>query len=175
MQPMRGYIGPQDNPGVLIIDPSEDQVYVRYALLTHGSGELIFPELLLDDWGHEIRTLALYQWIHENGDHFPRAELFGFDKTGKDQQHFLRELDFRSAFPCYGYVNQASSLSEGVRLDYFIVVDNESFPPYGPVDLSSYKFPMTNADVNWLKANEEDALQLAATLPGRLDSNAEDK
>ena len=64
---------------LILLDESADKCYLAFTFLEQGTEREIFPESLLDDWGHEIKTLALYDWVLENGLHFPRAEIFGFE------------------------------------------------------------------------------------------------
>ncbi|MCA9982085.1 MAG: hypothetical protein KDD89_14675, partial [Anaerolineales bacterium] len=55
-----------------------EAVFLRYALTEMGTERPIFPAVVLDDWGRENKQLGLYHWIREEGDMFPRAEVFGY-------------------------------------------------------------------------------------------------
>lgn len=103
--------------GLLWLDESAaSDIYLRYALVTIGREDEIFPALLLDDWGNEMRKLDIYRWMREEGDLFPRAELFGYDWQGQEEQCFLRELELHLRLPCYAYLDPEAPLAQGVRL-----------------------------------------------------------
>ncbi|MCA9938233.1 MAG: hypothetical protein KC418_06305 [Anaerolineales bacterium] len=107
----------RDQETVLWLDHTvADIVFVRYALVTIGREEEIFPAFLLDDWGNEQRRLSLYQWVREEGDRFPRAEIFGANLGGEDEQCFLREMERHMSLPCYAYLDADAPLSTGARL-----------------------------------------------------------
>ena len=87
---MKGRLLDEGSRPALLLDETAGPIVLRYALVRQGTEEHILPAFLLDDWGAEIKGLALYRWIEEQGDYFPRAELFGFDAGGGETQVFLR-------------------------------------------------------------------------------------
>jgi len=150
--------------GALIIDPARGKVFLRYALVRLGTDDLVFPELVLDDWGHERKNLLLYRWIYENGYQFPRAELFGYDFHGGEQQHFLRELDLQSRYPCFGYTGRYAPLNEGIEMSFIVNVRDES-PQAEPLkDKSEFDWPIRNAAVEWWQAPPDIALEFGDSL-----------
>lgn len=76
-------------------------LHLLFPFITRGDEIHIFPASVLDDWGQEIKGMELYEWVRENGEQFPRAELFGMDKNGRSIQEFLRGLEIYFRFPCY--------------------------------------------------------------------------
>lgn len=107
---------------LLLLDPEPTEetavsLTLRYAVVIMGPEEHVIPALLLDDWGHEIRGLAIYDFVREHGDQFPRAEIFGFDMDGSETQLFLRSLELYQRWPCYAYPRPDTPLAEGVLLD----------------------------------------------------------
>ncbi len=95
----------QDSTLTLIdATPTEEtavSLHLLFPFITRGDEIHIFPASVLDDWGTEIRGMQLYEWIRENGEQFPRAELFGMDVNGRSTQEFLRGLEIYFRFPCY--------------------------------------------------------------------------
>ncbi|MFZ0546002.1 MAG: hypothetical protein WAM60_11220, partial [Candidatus Promineifilaceae bacterium] len=51
----------------LVWDVSADPIYLRFAFVTLGKEDHVFPAFVLDDWGNEIKGVGLYEWIQENG------------------------------------------------------------------------------------------------------------
>jgi hypothetical protein len=134
---------------ILLMDEKTDPVYLAYALVERETDVEIFPESLLDDWGHEISSLNLYDWIQENGLQFPRAEVFGSDKTGIRKQCFLRELDLVIRYPCYVYNSKSAPLNEGRRLEAILIPDQKLIEPKRIKPPDVIPKPMLNADVSW--------------------------
>jgi hypothetical protein len=100
---------------------SENLIFLAYALVTQGPELQILPSVLLDDWGNEIKGLSIYQWIHENGLHFPRAEVFGFNPTGAPTQYFLRDLELFAKYPVYAFTAQDAPDSSGVPVGVILI------------------------------------------------------
>jgi hypothetical protein len=163
-QSIQGELHISDDHGVFHLDQSSPEVCLRYALVELSTGALFFPELLLYDWGHEIITLDLYRLIKENGPHFTRAEVFGFDLEGSDRQYFLRELDLLSRYPCYGYVNVDAHLSEGIEVNDFVIAVNESIQVQRFPDSGEIIWPMSNAAVRWWQVDSKDSGAFAKSL-----------
>lgn len=134
---------------VLLLDDQAQPVYLCFALVVRDSEVEILPESLLDDWGHEINSFYLYEWIQENGFQFPRAEIFGFDSRGKQMQCFLRELDLTTLYPCYVFDSIQTPISAGVLIDAILIPDHRIFQPRRinrPTDIEA---PLKNSRVNW--------------------------
>lgn len=132
-----------------------DSLYLRYAFVTQGVEYHVLPAFVLDDWGTEIRSLELYEWVQDYGDQFPRAELFGFDLSGKATQHFLRELELYSKLPCYAYPAKDTLLAQGVQIDTILLPDTDvttvqkiKRPPAAEVGR-----PLHSARVSWWRVN----------------------
>ena len=163
-QSVHGELLSSSKSGALVMDPSHSKVLLRYALPLLGTDELVFPELALDDWGHERKKLHLYRWIYENGYQFPRAELFGYDINGHEQQYFLRELDLQSKYPCFGYAENDTPLSEGIELSFMVVVREDSSQAELLEAGSEIDWPMRNAAVDWWQDTLGGAIKLAESL-----------
>jgi hypothetical protein len=103
---------------LLLFDPNpteqnQHSIYLRYAFFLLGSECPVFPGMILDDWGGEITGIKMYRWIRENGDSFPRAEIFGLNQAGESEQYFVRELDLTLKIRCYAYPDKAAALESG--------------------------------------------------------------
>lgn len=134
------------------IQPEPDAaplIYVRYAFITLGVEEHIFPAFLLDDWGNEIKGLALYDWVAEFAPQFPRAELFGFDESGQETQLFLRELEQYAKWPCYAYPTADASIAEGVLIEAVLLPDETVTEPTKVKRPSWVERPLRQAQVQW--------------------------
>ena len=134
---------------------AENLIYLRYALVTRGRGDHIFPASVLDDWGKEKSNLGLYEWILEYGDQFPRAEIFGFDPDGSETQAFLRAMEHFARFPCYGYDTADPGVAGGHLLSAILLPDPQTPAPERikkPIDL---KLPLSHARVTWWRVPAE--------------------
>jgi hypothetical protein len=113
---------------ILLLDPELPPVTLRYAFAELYGEAHVLPALLLDDWGKVIKNLALYRWVRQYGDQFPRAELFGFYPDGREAQYFLRELDLHHRHPCYVYANPDAPLAAGALLDAILLAGTNAEP-----------------------------------------------
>lgn len=134
---------------VLLLDDQTLPVYLCYALIVRESEVEIYPESLLDDWGHEIKSLYLYEWIQENGLLFPRAEIFGFDSSGKRKQCFLRELDLMARYPCYALEGIRTPLSAGVFIEAILIPSRHIIQPKRIKRPHEIEGPLRDALVSW--------------------------
>lgn len=132
-----------------------DSLYLRYAFVTQGTDNHVLPAFVLDDWGTEIRSLELYEWVQDYGDQFPRAELFGFDLSGKATQYFLRELELYSKLPCYAYPAKDTPLAQGVQINAILLPDTGVTTPHRTKrpPVAEVGRPLHSARVRWWCAN----------------------
>ncbi|MBK8985034.1 MAG: hypothetical protein IPM39_02975 [Chloroflexi bacterium] len=128
-----------------------DSLYLRFALVVRGPEDHVLPGLLLDDWGHEIRGLEIYQFIRDHGDSFPRAEVFGFDMDGSETQLFLRSLELHVRWPCYVYTSTDVPLVEGLRLHAILLPTAGVAAPQAikKPDQAAIERPLRGAQVSW--------------------------
>lgn len=130
---------------------TEASLYLRYALVVRGPDDHVMPALLLDDWGNEIRGLKIYEFLREQGDQFPRAEIFGFDMDGSEAQLFVRSLELYGRLPCYVYTDVTVPLAEGVLLTAILLPDTETTELVRVEKASEMgvKRPLSSARVSW--------------------------
>lgn len=125
------------------------EFYLRYALTVMGTEAHIFPALLLDDWGNEIKKLALYKWIRDHGELSPRAEVFGYTREGQETQYFLRELENYFKHPLYVFPAKATPLGEGKLVSAVMLTGDPEMQPIQikrPADLAA---PLRRSAVAW--------------------------
>ncbi len=139
--------GNQDAPGA-------QPVYVRYAYRLRGTEVPIFPGLLVDDWGQERRDLGLYQWVYEEGQRFPRTEIFGYEQDGSETQVFLRALEIFMTLPCFAYEKRSLPVEAGRPLHAIFVPDEHHAGRPARIALPEETgWPLRHAAVRWLRAN----------------------
>jgi len=142
----------QSHEGIaLILDKSGYPYTLRFGLIVRDLETFILPEMLLDDWGHEIGYPALYEWISEHGDRFPRAEVFGSDLQGRSVQYFLREIDLDARLPCYAYSSDRQSLVDGQLLNSILIPDTDVVEQTRIDPPREFARPLRNARVKWWK------------------------
>jgi hypothetical protein len=134
------------------IKPSKDAqnlIYLRFALVTRGPGDKIFPAFVVDDWGKERSNLGLYEWILEKGDRFPRAEIFGFDPDGSETQVFLRAMEHFARFPCYAYTGSGFGVAGGTLVSVILLPDDQVTEPARIETPQEMALPLSHARVTW--------------------------
>jgi hypothetical protein len=125
------------------------EFYLRYALTVMGPETHVFPALLLDDWGNEIKKLGLYKWIRDNGELSPRAELFGFTSEGQSSQWFLRELELYFKYPLYVFPTRETALNEGKLVSVVMVTGDPEMQPEQIKRPAELDAPLRRSDVAW--------------------------
>jgi len=138
---------------------SADLVTLRYAFVTRsrGEGDHIFPAFILDDWGREIRSLKLYSWVRENGERFPRGEIFGFEQDGRETQCFLRELELYARLPCYAYRSEERDIADGQIINAIFLPDPTALEPQKITRPAEIRRPLRAAWVTWWRIPQNGA------------------
>jgi hypothetical protein len=161
-QRISGKLLEHDNKyGLVVYDLKPDQgaknlLILRYAFVTRsrGGGDHIFPASILDDWGRELRSLRLYRWMRENGERFPRAEIFGYEKDGRETQCFVRELELYATFPCYAFLNPEQPVSDGRLISAIFLPDASAKEVRKIAKPSDVRRPLRSARVTWWEVPE---------------------
>jgi hypothetical protein len=138
--------------------PEVSLVHLRYALVEMGTERPFWPSFILDDWGRKISGLEMYRWLHEEGERFPRAEIFGYDANWVEEQGFVRAMELHFRHPCWAYPTAETPLAEGVRLRHVLVVEEGMVgaellakPPAGVPE------PLGRTQLKWWRVGEETA------------------
>lgn len=131
-------------------EQTADSLYLRFAFVLRGVETHIFPAELLDDWGNAVTGWALYEWVLEYADQFPRAEIFGFDGQGREMQCFLRDLEVMEPVRCYAYPTNETAWAEGASL-VAMLLPKEGITSAKPVErpILEGKRPLSAAKVTW--------------------------
>lgn len=124
-QKINGLLLYKDDVAAVFLDDSASAVTLALGLYEKDSDAVILPESILDDWGHEISPSSLYEWLQENGDQFPRAEVFGQDLEGKTIQRFLREIELVGKFPCFAYKPDKKCTKQWIRMRAIIILNTK--------------------------------------------------
>lgn len=138
----------EDGSVGLLLAEGAGPVHARYGLVVLGTERVVFPALALDDWGHERKTMGLYRWIYEEGQRFPRAEVFGFTEQGRETQIFLRDLEIFMRYPLFVYESGKAPVEDGRRVEVVMVAGEgetgrlEGAPP-------EIGWPLRHAAVRW--------------------------
>lgn len=140
----------EDGTTGLLLAEGAGRVYVRYGLVMLGTERVVFPALALDDWGHERRSMALYRWIYEEGQRFPRGEVFGFTADGRETQIFLRDLEIFMKYRLFAYESGKSPVEEGRRVEVVLVADGDWEGDAVPAEVG---WPLRHAAVRWEGVN----------------------
>jgi len=148
-----------------------DLITLRFPFVTRGpgGGDHIFPSFILDDWGREIRSLKLYDWVRDHGDRFPRGEIFGFERDGRDTQCFLRELELYARLPCYAYLSEDQPISEGLVLRAVLLPDVSVENPRRIESPTYLKRPLREARVTWWQVPQDYEILDLSQLKSRPD------
>lgn len=128
---------------------SEQSLTLRLAFVVMGTEVPLFPSFLVDDWGGEVRGTAVYSWVRENGNQFPRAEIFGFDRQGNSVQFFVRELELYARLLCFAYPNAQTPLAEGKLVHAVLLPDASAAEVEKIKRPSEIKRPLASARVTW--------------------------
>ena len=152
---MNGHLYQKNGEMALLIDNAAAPLFLRYAYLIHGPEDPIFPAFLLDDWGREIRKLELYHWVEQNGNEFPRAEIFGYELNGQETQVFLRALELYARLPCYVFPDKTTPVNQGHLLQHILIPDpsiTQPTPIKRPNDLT---LPLARARLTYWHINPQ--------------------
>lgn len=164
-QKIRGSVVERGEKVAVLMEPESDSegpsVWLTFALVTMGKEEHILPGLVLDDWGNEISSLNLYSWLRENGDCFPRAEVFGTDIAGVPLQIFVRALELFASYPLYVSHQAQDGL---VRAHTIIVAEGSAISPERIPVPDSVSLPLREARVEWWRADVDQPSQLDLIL-----------
>ncbi|MEW5988088.1 MAG: hypothetical protein AB1791_15765 [Chloroflexota bacterium] len=137
---------------------------LRLALVEQGSEQPFWPSFVLDDWGQEIKGLELYDWLQENGLRFPRAEVFGYDQSGRSDQCFMRALDHSARYLCYAYPDDQTPLTEGILLEgvLWTQAGTAGVQPVGrPAAVTA---PLRHARLRWWLVDPETILDFGFSI-----------
>ncbi len=132
-----------------LVEGEEPAVYLAFALVTQGIAAQLLPAVLLDDWGNEIKGLGLYDWVRENGLHFPRAEVFGQTPAGETGQYFLRDMELFAPTPVYAATDKTAPIATWLPLGAVLLPDAALLAPQPAAPPDGLTGPLRLARVSW--------------------------
>lgn len=147
--------------GALIVGPVEKLVFLSFTFRVLTAEEYILPESILDDWGHEITGLGLYEWVRQNGERFPRAEVFGYNLAGQARQFFVRELEFLGRYSCLGWSDENSPIRDALTIEAILVADQTADNLKQVPKPLLKSIPIKYADVGWWTFNPTSKLDVS--------------
>lgn len=130
-------------------EPEAEGVYLAFALTTQGIAAQIVPAVLLDDWGKEIKGLALYEWVAEHGWRFPRAELFGVSPHGEATQYFLRDMELLAPLVVYAAADKSLPIGDWLPVQAVLIPDEALFAPEPAEAPAGLTGPLNKARISW--------------------------
>ena len=156
-QRLNGHLFHRKGQIILLLADDGPELFLRFAYVRRGVETNIFPSFLLDDWGSEVRKLALYRWIDEFGEQFPRAEVFGLASDGKELQLFLRDLEIHMRLPVFAFKDKGAPLDEGVVVNSFVQlkIGADFVKVKRPAQL---KAPLKRSALTWWSGDEASIL-----------------
>ena len=146
---VEGTLFAQDERAAFVWRPGARRYFMRLGFILRGSEVVLFPESLLDDWGHEIASVELYDWVSNNGLDFPRAEIFGYDLTGLPAQCFVREVDLMAGYACYFFESAGAAMTSGVCANAILLPEPGSGRPQRVPVPAGIDAPLAEASVEW--------------------------
>lgn len=144
--------------------PEPTLYHVRYALTLRGSEQPILPVSMLDDWGNEINKLKLYQWLRDEGDLYPRSEVFGFDLTGKETQNFVREIELNDKYPMYIFTDVDQPIEDAQRINTVVIITDAVADRAAIKPPKTVPQPLRRARVEWYGVSPEAAASLQQSV-----------
>lgn len=146
------------NGGTAVVIPESPPaeaapLFLRFALVLQGVEWPLLPAFVLDDWGRERRKLSQLTWIYENGDFFPRAEIFGYVKKPQEgwveTQEFVRDLELMSRWPVFAYANKTDPPDSGIRIRYMGLENEKGTEMVKTKRPERFAMPFTRASLQW--------------------------
>ncbi|MDX1613287.1 MAG: hypothetical protein R3300_03195 [Candidatus Promineifilaceae bacterium] len=120
-RPFRARLTRHQDQTALLLTNSAEPILLRFAFVKYGSEEPLFPALILDDWGGNVTGAAMYSWYRDFADQFPRAEVFGYEATGRYVQRFVREFEIYDQLACYAYPHRDAPVDAGQEVHHVLL------------------------------------------------------
>ena len=103
-----------------------DKLWLRFGFAFRGTEKPLIPSFVKDDTGNEEHRLRFLEWVYNDGDHYPRSEIFGYEldhnKNWVPMQCFIRELELSLRFFTWVVDDLKVGPGDGLRVHRFGVV-----------------------------------------------------
>lgn len=108
------------------IPAGSQQLWLRFGFALRGSEKPVIPSFVIDDDGKEEHRLRFLEWVYNEGDRYPRSEVFGYELDHNnlwiDMQCFIRELELSLRFYTWVVEDPKAGPGDGLRVDRLGVV-----------------------------------------------------
>ncbi|MEM7802682.1 MAG: hypothetical protein AAF633_26055 [Chloroflexota bacterium] len=132
--------------------PQFETYFMRFAFVIQGIERPFLPAFAMDDWGTEIRKLSIYQWLFQDGDQYPRTEIFGFEQEHNGSwiqtQRFLREFELGLKYPTFAVTNKSGFPKREDTIDGIGIIDHEIDQVIRVSALKSWPMPLKRTSVS---------------------------
>lgn len=125
-----------------------ERLYLRFGFVFMGTEKPLIPSFLKDDHGNENHRLRLMEWVYQQGDMYPRSEIFGYELNDSrewvETQVFVRELELSIRFFTW-VVEDLKAPPAGLRVHRFAVSDQNVTEPIKIRKPESWVLPLQRA------------------------------
>ena len=109
-----------------------DRLFLRFGFVFMGTEKPLIPSFLKDDHGNENHRLRLMEWVYQQGDMYPRSEVFGYEvneaREWVETQVFVRELELSIRFFTW-VVEDLKAPPAGLPVHRFAIFDRNVTEP----------------------------------------------
>jgi len=105
-----------------------DRLWLRFGFAFRGTENPLLPSFVKNDTGEEEHRLRFLEWVYNDGDRYPRSEIFGYELDHKgnwvDMQCFIRELELSHRFYTWVVDDLKGGPGDGLRVDRLGIVQD---------------------------------------------------
>ena len=102
------------------VPAGSDLLWFRFGFAFRGTEKPLIPSFVKDDTGNEEHRLRFLEWVYNDGDHYPRSEIFGYEldhhKNWVPTQCFIRELELSLRFFTWVVDDLKAGPRDGLRV-----------------------------------------------------------
>ena len=107
---------------------AQGDVFARYGITFLGKPHLsLAPDLVVADYGEMLVGEAMWQFLMQSAHLYPRADVCGLDKDGKEEMVALKQLDLDHPYDVFVYRSDQDRRPLA-RLSGLIARDRSRFP-----------------------------------------------
>ncbi|MFT5195503.1 MAG: hypothetical protein ACI85U_002523 [Candidatus Promineifilaceae bacterium] len=116
-----------------LIPAGSQLLWLRFGFAIRGTEKPVIPSFVIDDDGNEEHRLRFLEWVYNEGDRYPRSEVFGYEQDHNENwiemQCFIRELELSLRFFTWVVDKLNAGPGDGLRVDKLgVVVDGMAEP-----------------------------------------------
>ncbi len=130
------------------VEIAQGEFVIRYGITYLGKPHYsVVPDLVVADYGDAFVGEDAWQFLTQQSNLYPRADVFGYRNDGKDEMLFVKELDFAIPFDVLAFANADDNTPLG-KLTALIAPDAET-----PERLIEY-LPRYDTVADWQDSRE---------------------